>query len=814
MLHLRSSSEPWETSPTSAYPPSAAASRSYFINRSVRPSVPPLTKHQSLGNASQLYGKWTNSPSFHSGGEVNSPEIFIGNTNCNRELSPVRWCDREVDGVYLGRSGWVQVQQRSLDENKRNSYAGKASSSSLQPTRRTNVKLSDYHFNSEPGKYSTEMQRPAYLSLQPRDFERKSASPQPAPESPPSVTPIISPPPAFQDKNKGVTKSRTFFGKTPFLPRSNAIEDSDASPPASPPTMKWKTAVQSVTQSRKTKTTTPAIEKPPRSFNRIPQTKSLEDTTAVRRSHFLQHYGGSSSSSSSSMGFRSLDSNFNRSGHVMPRLSENTDSSVDVYEDADEEDNNSSSLNVSIIPTLNTGDFNRIKEKVSPSSRSNRLPQHRIQTRRSPAGSDTNKPPNCSSPSSSSTSSNEFLSRSPPAPSQQQIRRSAPNRPYQTTKSPSQEDPSLQRVRRSRSLQLPEKKIPTFSRESSAQTRISPQHQEPHRSIVKIVTAPERSKKYTAQSGKTQSADGHVLDEDMLREAEVVTGFLYGNRSRAAAQALLMHRYNNNSITKEEKNKDVNKPINNGLTVYYVGNNKKDKQKVLVRGSTSPSLMTSKHSFEMRTEAKNPCKPDTCDFWPHCAHRESLNREAQFVMRSSQSYPTHQRSLDSSNPESRAASRKIQDQYNRRAAQDVEKRKVLNGAPKDMRERRLSPNKQSVKRDQTDSAIYEKKTSPLNPKSRTPTFTTVSGSSSGSDIWLTASDRKSNVKNSGASTPLEDVLSGVKDEKSREIVLTRPGSAPSEEKSAELLVSQQRSMSLPKSFLSANNYQQPHQQQG
>jgi hypothetical protein len=32
-----------------------------------------------------------------------------GNTNTNREMSPVRWCDEEVAGVYLGRSGWVQV---------------------------------------------------------------------------------------------------------------------------------------------------------------------------------------------------------------------------------------------------------------------------------------------------------------------------------------------------------------------------------------------------------------------------------------------------------------------------------------------------------------------------------------------------------------------------------------------------------------------------------------------------------------------------------------------------------------------------------
>ncbi|KAJ8934091.1 hypothetical protein NQ314_013600 [Rhamnusium bicolor] len=741
VLHLRSTSEPWETSPTSAYPmTTGTSSRSYFINRSVGSNIPPLTKHQSLGSASQSY-KWTNSPSFHSGGE---------------------------DGF--------QVQQRSLDENKRAGYTSNMSTtSSLQSARRTNIKLSDYHCNSEPGKYPSEPQRPAYLSLQARDFERKTPSPLPAPDSPPSVTPIISPPPAFQDRNnKSLSKSRTFFGKTPFLPRSNAIEDSDASPPPSPPPLKWKSAVQSASQMRKTKTmtTSPATEKPPRTFNRIPQTKSLEDTTATRRTQFIQHYGGSSSSSSSSMGFRSLDSNFNRPGNIMPRLSENTDSSVDVYEDADEEDNNSSSLNISIISTLNTNmaqsEFNRPRDKD----------QIRTNLR-------TVRPP-----SSSSTSSNEFLSRSPPPPVQQQIRRSAPNRPYQTTKSQSQEDPSLQRVRRSRSLQLPEKKAPIYNRDTSIQTRISPQHPDSHRAVVKIGTGIERPKRYSIQPVKPQSAEGNALDVDMLREAEVVTGFLYGNRSRAAAQALLMHRYNNNNISKEEKAKEGNKPINNGLTVYYVGNSRKERQKLLVRGSTSPNLPTGKHTFEARTETKNPCKPDTCDFWPHCAHRDSLNREAQFVMLN--------------RPISSVIDRKTQDQYKRRLAQEIERRKQQNGATKEIRERRLSPNKQTVKRDQSDGVSHEKKSSPVNPKSRTPTFTNVSGSSSGSDVWLTASDRKSNVKSSGASTPLEDGLSGAKDEKPREMILTRPGSAPSEERSADLLVSQQRSMSLPKSFLSAS----------
>lgn len=769
--------------------------------------MPPLTKHQSLGSSSNTQYKWITSQSFHSAGEVKSPELFIGPNNCNRELSPVRWCDREVDGVYLGKSGWVQVQQRSLDENKQTNLINNISlASSLLTTKRTPVKLSDYHFNSEPSKYSND--RPSYLSFHSGDIDSKTIPSPPLVEqesfSPPSVTPIISPPPAFQDTKKSPVKSRTFFGgKTPFLPRSNAIEDSDASPPITPPPLKWKPAPPINPQFRRPKLAPahPINDRPPRTIIRMPQTKSLEDTTANRRSQFLQHYRGSSSSSSSSMGFRSLDSTFNRPGNIMPRLSENTDSSIDHYQDADDEDNNSSSVNISMIP-ITPFDSNRSKEKVSPSGRS-RFLHHRVQSRRSPAGSDTNKPANCTSPSSSSSSSNEFLSRSPPGPAAQQIRRSAPNKPYQTIKSPSQEDSSLQRVRRSRSLQLPEKKLP------STQTKLSPQHPDIHKVVVKVGSTPEKPKRYGVNKNKPQmSLEGDLFeDEDMLREAEVVTGYLYGNRSRAAAQALLMHRYHNNDISRDEKNKEVNKPVNNGVTVYYIGNSRKDKPKTLLRGSTSPSFSGSRQNYEMnKTDIKNPpCSRDNCDFWPHCAHRDNISREPNFVMRSSQSYPTHARSLDSNVESDRfiPSEKKQQEHFNKlRLAHEIERQKQSTN------KKRLSPNKQSIKRDQPEGL---KKSSPVNPKSRTPPFGTVSGSSSGSDVWLTASG-KSNVKSSGASTPLEDIsgsiLLSVTDDKSREMILTRPGSAPFEDKSnLENLIDQQRSMSLPKSFLSAS-YQQ------
>lgn len=111
-------------------------------------------------------------------------------------------------------------------------------------------------------------------------------------------------------------------------------------------------------------------------------------------------------------------------------------------------------------------------------------------------------------------------------------------------------------------------------------------------------------------------------------------------------------RYNNNNISLEEKNKESNKPtLKNELTVYYVGNNRNDRQRVLLRGATSPSLPSSKtfDGSKDSFEGKGPCNPETCDFWPHCAHRDNLSREPTFVMRSSQSYPTHQRSSESLN---------------------------------------------------------------------------------------------------------------------------------------------------------------------
>ena len=452
------------------------------------------------------------SNSFLSGNSGTSGELFITG-DCSRELSPVRWCDREVDGVYLGRSGWVQVQQRSLDENRRINYESSlvtATTGTLPLPRRATVKLADYHCNSEPGKCPEEFlrldtQRPDYLALHGQDFESVASStctsPHSIPESysPPSITPIISPPPAFQDVIGRKTSSkhssgRNNYGKPPFLPRSNAIVDSDIiSPPPSPPhQVNW----SSLPPSSRKSSNTPSRSRRQNSNSqqqqqqqyRMAQAKSLEDQSSSRRSQFVQRYLESSSSSSSSVGFRSLDSCVTRS--TMPRLAENTDSSVEGYDDGDDEDDNpSSSLNLSLVSSsiiaLNssTESIRANGEKISPNRQSR---HHRSQQglRRSPGSSESGKLSfNSPSSSSSSSSSAERQGRSPtPNP----FRRSNASRQHQSARTTQASPDSHQsRVRRSRSLQLPEKRSPSTAAPSREHSRES---NESHRVVVKIST--------------------------------------------------------------------------------------------------------------------------------------------------------------------------------------------------------------------------------------------------------------------------------------------------------------------------------------
>lgn len=283
-----------------------------------------------------------------------SGELFISG-NCSRELSPVRWCDREVDGVYLGRSGWVQVQQRSLDESRCTKYENlvtSAATGTLPLPRRMMAKLADYHCNSEPGKCPLDRMRPDFLELCNQEYNdpimtSACTSPHSIPESfsPPSITPIISPPPAFQDavgkKSSSFSRhsGRGSYGKAPFLPRSNAIVDSDIiSPPPSPPPhqVNWSSLPSASRKSsapissRSKRQNSSQQQQQQQQQYRMAQAKSLEDQSSSRRTQFAQRYAESSSSSSSSMGFRSLDS-CQVTKPAMPSLTENTDSSIEGY---------------------------------------------------------------------------------------------------------------------------------------------------------------------------------------------------------------------------------------------------------------------------------------------------------------------------------------------------------------------------------------------------------------------------------------------------------------------------------------------------
>ncbi|XP_044757879.1 uncharacterized protein LOC123316034 [Coccinella septempunctata] len=242
VLHLRNSTENWDNNSKI----STANSRIYPSNR--KPAgIHSLTKHQSLGGIGSKF-RWKGA-SVETTGDMNTSEVFIDN-QYNRELSPVRWCNREVDGVYLGRSGWVQVQHRSLDDRKISNFRTTAKVTQPQDSKRVAIKLAQYHCKSEPGRFPNsptkllqQPQKPLYLSIrEPKFDEITKRTPQnPDSLSPPPHTPIISPPPAFQDKTSAKTSpKRAFFGKTPFLPRSNAI-DKDVSPPASPPKETFKT---------------------------------------------------------------------------------------------------------------------------------------------------------------------------------------------------------------------------------------------------------------------------------------------------------------------------------------------------------------------------------------------------------------------------------------------------------------------------------------------------------------------------------------------------------------------------------------------
>ncbi|XP_043497197.1 serine-rich adhesin for platelets-like [Polistes fuscatus] len=640
IVHLCNTSDPWEVgSQGSAY--SVSSNKSQISTRGKSSSttttstttggsnrgsytrgssIPSLKRHDTTSSTSSLkqhrqdsHGQVSSNSrrreaatsAFLSGSTGTSGELFIGG-NCSRELSPVRWCDREVDGVYLGRSGWVQVQQRSLDENRRINYESSLSSTAagnLSLPRRAAIKLADYHCsNSEPGKcpqdFSSRLdsQRPDYLALHGQDYEScgnsACTSPRSIPESfsPPSITPIISPPPAFQDvvakrSSSRHLASRSNYGKAPFLPRSNAIDTDLISPPPSPPQTNWSSLPSSSRKSanapsrRRQNATTLASntqQQQQQQHYRMAQAKSLEDQSSSRRYQFVQRYLESSSSSSSSMGFRSLDSCVTRS--AMPRLAENTDSSVEGYEDGDEDDNPSSSLNLSLVSSpvaaLNssTESIRANGERISPS---NRLTRHHARTqqglRRSPGSSESGKQLSFNSPTSSSSSSSS-VERHKRSPTPNHFhRRGNVSRQHQSARTSQASPDSLQsRVRRSRSLQLPEKRSPSTApqpvREHSRESNESS-----HRLMIKLPSerGNERSnKRYTLQNRKVQSTDD-ALNEELFREAEAVTEYLYGTRSRVITRNFVTSRYERHEERRDD-NQEQRRANQATYDVYFI----------------------------------------------------------------------------------------------------------------------------------------------------------------------------------------------------------------------------------------------------
>lgn len=87
-----------------------------------------------------------------------------------------------------------------------------------------------------------------------------------------------------------------------------------------------------------------------------------------------------------------------------------------------------------------------------------------------------------------------------------------------------------------------------------------------------------------------------------------MTEFLYGARSREAARALIMQK------CLEQRSPEP--PVQS----YNRGRGAPQRPKMLQRGATTPSLSPANNNHYH----PNPCNPSTCDFWPHCAHRDGI----------------------------------------------------------------------------------------------------------------------------------------------------------------------------------------------
>ena len=358
------------------------------------------------------------------------------------------------------------------------------------------------------------------------------------------------------------------------------------------------------------------------------------------------------------------------------------------------------------------------------------------------------------------------------------------------------------------------------------------------------------------------------MSEELLREAEVVTEFLYGTRSRTAARNLLSSRFERREENAEQRRNNPNpydvyfisskqqtQPVKTNNLVQQQQQNRRPR--TLQRGVTTPVTNPStNHDFAISPESKMRCNSSTCDFWPHCSQRDTLYSPNQgpVFMKVSQSYPAHQRMNETGNQANRgstcsspASLEKMDDRETRdRENSKKNRQRDVNGGPKYqerlpkgvLKHSRWSHEKFNGHMTNVDKREYrksdfgnsfeapvkpERKVSPNQVKSlsKSPSGVAISpsttSSSSSSDIWVTTSDRTAtksprNAKSSGASTPMEDAMAGSLKtliEPPRDGMLSRPGSAPAKRENSlpgdVILDPQQRSLSLPKSFLAHNS---------
>lgn len=272
--------------------------------------------------------------------------------------------------------------------------------------------------------------------------------------------------------------------------------------------------------------------------------------------------------------------------------------------------------------------------------------------------------------------------------------------------------------------------------------------------------------------------------------------------------------------------------------INYTQQSLNRRPRTLQRGATTPN------TSGQTSDSKIRCNTSTCDFWPHCAQRETLYspNTGQAFMKLSQSYPAHRRASNDSiishatrdrgsACSSPASLDVVDDRDNRKPRPRLERTHQAAKPEERLPKSALKPSRKSPVGslnglDQSTRWEYRnshgdnivRRVSPVQSKTlgRSPTGATSSittSSSSSSDIWVTTSDRTvtkspKNPKSSGGSTPMEDAIAGslkTLQEPLRDTEQSRPGSAPAKREDSltgeGFLEPHQRSLSLPKSFL-------------